>query len=145
MSIFESPTAVQPADEPARDGDAPQRGFDPRSVQIAGIITAAIVVLGLLVSNAARPEAQTRPVLSSKVAPGAAAVEEAENSSPAQPSVAPPTTAAEEPVVDEPVAPESDVPAWRESDTSSDYYADYAEPGDGKREGHPGKGHGRWR
>lgn len=68
------------------------RGIDPRSVQIAGVVTAALVVLGLLVSHAAKPDAERAPALSSKVAPGAAAVEATEDipvPAPTQPSAAP--------------------------------------------------------
>ena len=144
MSIFESPTAVQPRVEPVAEDESPRRGFDPRSVQVAGIITAALVVLGLLVSNAAKPDAEPRPALSSKAGPGAAAIEEAEDvQAPTQPSpsVAPPTAESEEPVAEDPASSESDEPAWQQPQDT----AETDSSGDGKWADHPGKGHGRWR
>jgi hypothetical protein len=142
MSIFEPPTEVQPVLE-AEDGldeaaEDTRRGFDPRSVQIAAIITATLVALGLLVSNAAEPDPdESRPPLASKVAPGAAAVEEAEGAQGVAPVPAP-----------EPVAPaplENADSADDAVDGSSDQDAAVGDDGGKKGDGHPGKGHGRWR
>lgn len=145
MSIFEMPSAAQSRPDEAMAQDEPRGGLDPRSVRIAGIITAALVVLGLMVSNAARPDPDVRPAVTSRVAPGAAAVEQAENvPAPAQPSVAPPNVDDEETAVsEEPAPPESDAPAWQDEQPIS---AESDSSGDGKWEDrHPGKGHGRWR
>jgi hypothetical protein len=145
MSIFESPTAVQPrADEAAAEDTSPSRGFDPRSVQIAAVVTAALVVLGLLVSNAAKPDSAPRPALASKVGPGAAAVEEADNApAPVVQSSAPANVDDDEAAAaDESTSGESDASIWQEPQPVT---SDTESSGDSKWDRHPGKGHGHWR
>src|SRR5689334_17501675 len=99
MSIFELPTTLEPrhesyvADEvvePVEADAAPRQGINPRSIQIAGAVTAALVALGLLVSNSAKPDDRARPVVSTKVGPGAAAIEQADAPQGAAPAPAPP-------------------------------------------------------
>lgn len=69
--VDEWPSAESVPGPPSRG-----RSFDPRSIQIAGLITVGLVVLGILVSNAAKPDPGPRPGLASRVEPGAAAVEQ---------------------------------------------------------------------
>jgi hypothetical protein len=145
MSIFELPTAVQPpVDEPMLEEQAPSHGFNPRSVQIAAAITAALVALGLVVSNAAKPDTGLRPALTSKAGPGAAAIEQVERApAPVEASVGPTDTQDDEAVSDAPAAPDSDTaPVWQEpsSDTAQTDTSDGS-----KWDGHAGKGHGHWR
>jgi hypothetical protein len=137
MSIFEFPAAVRSdADEPTVEDEAPSRGFDPRSVQIAAAITAALVMLGLIVSNMAKPDAGVRPVLTSRSGPGAAAIEEVERSpAPAEDSAAPANVNEDEPTSDEPATTDSDTSPVRQQ-------PDAGRSPDGKWDRHPGKGHG---
>jgi hypothetical protein len=144
VSIFEFPSATGPRpDGEAGDEAAPARSFDPRSIRIAAIVTGALVVLGLLVSHAARPDTGLSPALSSKIAPGAAAVEQSEHApAPTQPSVAPVSVEDDQPASDSTASSDDTQSTWQEPQPSSDGAASSY---DGKWDRKPGKGHGRWR
>ncbi|MFL6089023.1 MAG: hypothetical protein ACJ71Z_02665 [Aeromicrobium sp.] len=144
MSIFESPTTLESrhesyvADEVV-EADAPRKGVNPRSVQIAGAVTAALVALGLLVSNSAKPDDHVRPVVSTKVGPGAAAIEQNDAPQGAAPAPAPPP-----PVTDQPTA-EAPAPATGDASAGSDsgQLTGPVRQSDPKWDHHKGKGH--WR
>lgn len=148
MSIFDpivpddrsatSATVVDARPDPASNPVVPTRGrsFDPRSIQIAGLFTAGLVVLGLLVSNAAKPDPEPRPGLTSRGEPGAAAVEQVDLAP--DPSAVP-TEAADLPadVVDS--DREKDTPERKAS--KSDHEDAWQDLRDTFRKG----GKGRWR
>ena|SRR5689334_12214928 len=150
MSIFELPTSferVEPRTEHVTADELPRRGFDPRSVQIAGAVTAALVALGLLVSNSATPDA-VRPVVSSRVAPGAAAVETSEGAQgavpvpPPAPTPAPPVNAeADQPAPAPPPKDNKEAPAWPDAQKLDGSIV----PDGTKWDRKPDKGHGHWR
>jgi len=145
MSIFEPipresrwDDGTQDFDEvPPDDDSVPTAGsIDPRSIRIAGLAVLAIVIAGLVASNAAGP-ASRPPLVPSHVDPGAAAVEQTEakrNVPTAGPSASPSV---------EPVdSSDDDAPRWQAPDDSSD---NYSSSGDSKWDSKPGKGHGRGR
>ncbi|HUS21230.1 MAG TPA: hypothetical protein VMZ66_04370 [Aeromicrobium sp.] len=141
MSIFEPipreshwDEDTQELDEAQWDDDAPTAGFDPRSITIAGLVVIAIVIAGLVASNAADPASRPQPLVPARVNPGAAAVEhvEAKQSAPsADPSASP--------SVESKDGGGDDAPRWQAPNDSSD---DFASSGDSKWDSKPGKGHG---
>jgi hypothetical protein len=143
MSIFE-PIPREPRwDEDTQeldearweDGSAPTAGFDPRSITIAGLVVIAIVIAGLVASNAADPASRPQPLVPARVNPGAAAVEqvEAKQSAP-DPSASPSVKSTDE--------GDDDAPRWQAPNDSSD---DFAPSRDSKWDSKPGKGHGHGR
>ena len=140
MSIFEPIPRESRSDEATReldavppDDEAAYSGgwLDPRSIGIAGLVLAGIVVIGLVASNAARPDPQQhRPAVGARVDPGAAAVEQAEAEQTAP--TADPSASSDE----------SDGEASDDSPTRQE--PDDSWSGDSKRD-KPGKGHGRGR
>jgi len=131
MSIFEPIPRESRGDEdtqeldeaPSEDGAAPTAGFDPRSITIAGLVVIAIVIAGLVASNAADPGSRPQPLIPARVNPGAAAVEqvEAKQSAP-DPSASPSDESKDE--------SDDDAPGWQA-------------PNDSKWDSKPGKGHGK--
>ena len=145
MSIFEpipreSRLDVDEFDE-ARSDDEPgpaAGSLDPRSIKIAGLAVIAIVVAGLVASNTADPESRPRPLVPSRVDPGAASVEQTEAKR-TVPTAGPSASPSVEPVDEG----DDDAPTWQAPDDSSD---DYASSGDSRwGDNKPGKGHGRGR
>ncbi len=148
MSIFEPIPRESRSnhDAPEFDDTLPDAGatppggsFDPRSITIAGLVVTGIVVTGLVVSNSARPESQPRPLVASRVDPGAAAVEQVE-ARPTAPTAGPSAAASAEPV-DEAASTDSDDEwsGWQQPEDSSDD----SSSGGSKWDDKPGRGHGR--
>jgi hypothetical protein len=143
MSIFE-PIPREPRwgedtqelDVAWSDGDAvPTSGsLDPRSIKIAGITVIVIVIAGLVASNMAEPEDRPDRLVTARVEPGAAAVEQAE----AKRSV--PTTDPTGSTAGEP-DDETDGDAGKYDGSRHDSRWS----GDGKWGDKPGKGNGRGR
>ena len=138
MSIFEPipresrwDEDTQELDEAQWDDDAPTAGFDPRSITIAGLVVIAIVITGLVASNAADPASRPEPLVPAHVSPGAAAVEQVE-AKPSAPDASPSVESKDE--------SDDDAPSWQAPNDSSD---DFASSGDSKWDSKPGKGHGR--
>ena len=139
MSIFEPipresrwDEDTQELDEAQWDDNASTAGFDPRSITIAGLAVIAIVIAGLVASNAADPASRPQPLVPARVNPGAAAVEqvESEQSAP-DPSASPSDESKDE--------SDDDAPSWQAPNDSSD---DSPSSGDSKWDSKPGKGHG---
>jgi hypothetical protein len=138
MSIFEPIPRESRWDEDAQeldeppwdDGAAPTAGFDPRSITIAGLVVIAIVIAGLVASNAGDPSSRPEPLVPARVNPGAAAVEQVEAKQSA-PSADPSS-------VERGDESDDDAPSWQAPDESSDN----ASSGDSKWDSKPGKGHG---
>jgi hypothetical protein len=137
MSIFEPIPRESGWDEDAQEfddarwdeGPGPTAGFDPRSITIAGLVVIAIVIAGLVASNAADPSSRPEPLVPARVNPGAAAVEqvEAKQSAPtADPSASPSAESVDE----------------SDGDAQVDDGTDAHASGDSKRDSKPGKGHG---
>jgi len=133
MSIFEPIPRESRWDDSGQEYDeatsheelGPEHGsLDPRSIKIAGLVLASLVLVGLIVSNIAEPEPRPRPPVAA-VDPGAAAIEDAE------------ATQSDTPATDEPEDDVEPVDDDVDTETSS---------GGSKRDGaKPGKGHGRGR
>jgi hypothetical protein len=119
-------------DEAQWDDDAPTAGFDPRSITIAGLVVIAIVITGLVASNAADPASRPEPLVPARVNPGAAAVEQVEAKQSAPDPSATPSVEAED-------VGDDDAPEWQPNDSSDGF----ASSGDSKWDSKPGKGHGR--
>jgi hypothetical protein len=139
MSIFEPiPRESHWDDDEEEDeeDDFPPTGpFDPRSIRIAGIAVSGLVLLGLIVSNAADRESQPRPLLPSvQVDPGAAAVEQADATRAARRPTAAPTTPVEP-------ADAEDAPRWQGRGDDSDDKTS----GRAKWDDKPGNGNGHRR
>jgi hypothetical protein len=146
MSIFEPIPRESAWDEetqeledpPSPDDSAlPSRSLDPRSIRIAGLAVLAIVIAGLVASNAAGPASRPQPLVPSHVDPGAAAVEQTEAKR-SVPTAGPSASPSVEPVD----SSDDDAPRWQAPDDSSD---NYSLSGDSKWDRKPGKGHGRGR
>jgi len=143
MSIFEPiprewDEATRQIDVPPSDDNPAIHGtsLDPRSIKIAGGVLMAIVIAGLVASNLAEPEARPRPLVASRVDPGAAAVEQAEAKK-SVPTSGPSASPSAEPV--------NEADGDAELDSGTDEASSWRTSDDSKWDNKPGKGRGRGR